>query len=70
MVRVRLIVMVSDGVVDLRRHPQLTNPYPKHIHKRVPEKPVEIGGLTRGQDYKRFSSMSRCSTHNLCSEMT
>ena len=23
-----------------------------------------------GQDYKRFSSMSRCSTHNLCSEMT
>ena len=24
----------------------------------------------RGQDYKRFSSMSRCSTHNLCSEMT
>ena len=25
---------------------------------------------TRGQDYKRFSSMSRCSTHNLCSEMT
>ena len=27
-------------------------------------------GVTRGQDYKRFSSMSRCSTHNLCSEMT
>ena len=26
--------------------------------------------LARGQDYKRFSSMSRCSTHNLCSEMT
>ena len=26
--------------------------------------------ITRGQDYKRFSSMSRCSTHNLCSEMT
>ena len=25
---------------------------------------------TRGQDNKRFSSMSRCSTHNLCSEMT
>ena len=25
---------------------------------------------TRGQDYKHFSSMSRCSTHNLCSEMT
>ena len=25
---------------------------------------------TRGQDYKRFSSMSRCSTHNRCSEMT
>ena len=25
---------------------------------------------TSGQDYKRFSSMSRCSTHNLCSEMT
>ena len=23
-----------------------------------------------GQDYKRFLSMSRCSTHNLCSEMT
>ena len=26
--------------------------------------------LTLGQDYKRVSSMSRCSTHNLCSEMT
>ena len=26
--------------------------------------------VTGGQDYKRFSSMSRCSTHNLCSEMT
>ena len=26
--------------------------------------------VSRGQDYKRFSSMSRCSTHNLCSEMT
>ena len=25
---------------------------------------------TRGQDYKRFSSMDWCSTHNLCSEMT
>ena len=25
---------------------------------------------TGAQDYKRFSSMSRCSTHNLCSEMT
>ena len=24
----------------------------------------------RGQDYKRFSSMDWCSTHNLCSEMT
>ena len=23
-----------------------------------------------GQDYRRFSSISRCSTHNLCSEMT
>ena len=37
--------------------------------------PYVIVGLitvlhTRGQDYKRFSSMSRCSTHNLCSEMT
>ena len=28
------------------------------------------GPLTKGQDYKRFSSMARCSTHNLCSEMT
>ena len=26
--------------------------------------------VTLGEDYKRFSSMSRCSTHNLCSEMT
>ena len=26
--------------------------------------------VTWGQDYKHFSSMSRCSTHNLCSEMT
>ena len=25
---------------------------------------------TRGQDYKEIWSMSRCSTHNLCSEMT
>ena len=25
---------------------------------------------SRGQDYKRFSSMDWCSTHNLCSEMT
>ena len=25
---------------------------------------------TWGQDYKRFSSMDWCSTHNLCSEMT
>ena len=31
---------------------------------------VRQGHKTRGQDYKRFSSMSRCSTHNLCSEMT
>ena len=29
-----------------------------------------LASLSRGQDYKRFSSMSRCSTHNLCSEMT
>ena len=29
-----------------------------------------VSFLARGQDYKRFSSMSRCSTHNLCSEMT
>ena len=31
---------------------------------------VNLSKLRRGQDYKRFSSMSRCSTHNLCSEMT
>ena len=31
---------------------------------------LEDVGETGGQDYKRFSSMSRCSTHNLCSEMT
>ena len=30
----------------------------------------KIGDIIRGQDYKRFSSMSRCSTHNLWSEMT
>ena len=30
----------------------------------------EREGAIRGQDYKRFSSMSRRSTHNLCSEMT
>ena len=34
--------------------------------------PVYFQGCswTRGQDYKRFLSMSHCSTHNLCSEMT
>ena len=37
--------------------------------------PYVIAGLmivlkTLGQDYKRFSSMDWCSTHNLCSEMT
>ena len=31
---------------------------------------VLVWSVSRGQDYKRFSSMSRCSTHNLCSEMT
>ena len=36
--------------------------------QRPNEKTSEF--YTRGQDYKRFSSMSRCSTHNLCSEMT
>ena len=34
-----------------------------------PERKTEMR-MIRGQDYKRFSSMSRCSTHNLCSEMT
>ena len=32
--------------------------------------PVGRPRKTWAQDYKRFSSMSRCSTHNLCSEMT
>ena len=35
--------------------------------------PVSLLGLyfiTTDQDYKRFLSTSRCSTHNLCSEMT
>ena len=31
---------------------------------------TSLGKNTRGQDYKRFSSMDWCSTHNLCSEMT
>ena len=31
---------------------------------------VLVWSVSRGQDYKRFSSKSRCSTHNLCSEMT
>ena len=33
---------------------------------------IEISGIRYdwGQDYKRFSSMDWCSTHNLCSEMT
>ena len=36
-----------------------------HSHKLKKER-----CKTRGQDYKRFSSMSRCSTRNLSSEMT
>ena len=33
--------------------------------------PISLYGAdTWGQDYKRVLSMSRCSTHNLCSEMT
>ena len=31
---------------------------------------ARLRDITRGQDYKRFSSMDWCSTHNLCSEMT
>ena len=34
------------------------------------QRPFSLVIESRGQDYKRFSSMSRCSTHNLCSEMT
>ena len=36
----------------------------------IGRKPDNNVFITRGHDYKRFSSMSRCSTHNLCSEMT
>ena len=39
------------------------------MHGRSTRNPLYIQ-YTLGQDYKRFSSMSRCSTHNLCSEMT
>ena len=39
-------------------------------HMNVSAQHLGQGEDTRGQDYKRFSSMSRCSTHNLCSEMT
>ena len=31
---------------------------------------IDEGKEIKGQDYKTFSSISRCSTHNLCSEMT
>ena len=34
------------------------------------ERKSRSSSASRGQDYKRVSSMSRCSTHNLCSEMT
>ena len=36
------------------------------------QQPSPLGNLTEigGQDYKRFSSMDWCSTHNMCSEMT
>ena len=29
-----------------------------------------VNSVSWGPDYKRFSSMDWCSTHNLCSEMT
>ena len=43
------------------------------VHKGNPSEAASMHALTeetRCQDYKRFSSMDWCSTHNLCSEMT
>ena len=44
---------------------------PSWVHETVPLGQflsLQLGAW--GQDYKRFSSMDWCSTHNLCSEMT
>ena len=39
-------------------------------YKVDPNWSIRASTISRARDYKLFLSMSQCSTHNLCSEMT